>query len=151
MSGLRRNWEGVRFPDAFFPPLFAREGGRERAQDGHRESERVQDREVYGTVSFLPSDITELEYVLGTARIFCPSETQRDPTKSWTVRGSFHRGSNLRQFSAVWSPRDSLSGAENELSGECVCCSRCCVNALSRLCQMPSGNASGVKKHKRHF
>lgn len=138
MSGLRRNWEGVRLPYAFFPPPFAREGGRERAENGRRESEQVsewvQDREVYGTVSFLPSDITELEYVLGAARTFCPSETQRDLTKSWTVRGSFHRGSNLRQLSAVWSPRDSHSGAENELSGECVCCSHCCVNALSWLC-----------------
>ncbi len=59
MSGLRRNWEGVRLPYAFFPPPFAGEGGRERAQDGCRESKRVQEREVYGTVSFLPSDITE--------------------------------------------------------------------------------------------
>lgn len=134
MSGLRRNWEGVRLPYAFFPPPFAREGGRERAQDGCRESKRVQEREVYGTVSFLASDITELEYVLEAARTFCPTETRRDLTKNWTIRGSFHRGSNLRQLSAVWSPRDSHSGAENELSGECVCCSHCCVNALSWLC-----------------
>ncbi len=42
MSGLRRNWEGVKLPYAFFPPPFAREGGRERAQDGRRESKCVQ-------------------------------------------------------------------------------------------------------------
>ncbi len=77
MSGLRRNWEGVRLPYAFFPPPFAREGGRERAQDGRRESKCVQEREVYGTVSFLATDITELEYVLETARTFCPTETRR--------------------------------------------------------------------------
>lgn len=52
--------------------LLPGEGGRDRAQDGRRESECVQEREVYGTVSFLPSDITELEYVLGAARTFCP-------------------------------------------------------------------------------
>lgn len=113
--------------------LLPGEGGRERAQDGRRESKRVQEREVYGTVSFLPPDITELEYALEAALTFCPTETWRDLTKSWTVRGSFHRGSNLRQLSPAWSPRDSHSGAENELSGECVCCSHCCMNALSWL------------------
>lgn len=131
MSGLRWNWEGVRLPYAFFPPPFAREGGRERAQDGRRESKCVQEREVYGTVSFLATDITELEYVLETGRT--ARRRRGDLTKSWTVQGSFHRGSNLRQLSAVWSPRDSHNGAENELSGECVCCSHCCVNALSWL------------------
>lgn len=45
MSGVRRNWEGVRLPYAFFPPPFARERGRERAQNGRRESERVSSRQ----------------------------------------------------------------------------------------------------------
>lgn len=100
------------------PPL-----ARDREQEGvgrSSEGQTQRERDVNGTVSFLHSEITVPENVLGSSQVLLPWKETTGNFNWWLDRGCFQdQIAALLLLSGVCRT-DSHKRAENELSGECV-------------------------------